>query len=156
MSDSELRSLVSQLQKEVNALKTRVSELEDKVGNNSGRGNNTSSTSGEFEVDGIHFSRNGHYSDPVDYSEYGDVYTIMADGQKIPTINLNETTCIYDSYGRIKSSKSEYPTQTSETNYVYSNKTVKMISTTIYKDPNSSYSESHSELIYHLKWLCIV
>ena len=56
MSDSELRNLVSQLQKEVTALKQRVSELEGKVG--SGGSTSPSLTAG-FDVDGLHFSNSG-------------------------------------------------------------------------------------------------
>ena len=151
MSDSELRSLVSQLQKEVNSLKDRVAELENKIGGNSGRGNSSSTTSGEFEVNGIHFSRGGHHSDPVDYSDYGDCYQIQGDGQKISTISNTKTVYSYDSYGRIISQKTEYPTYTQETSYSYSNKTVKMTMSTQFLDQNSSVRESHTEQVIHLK-----
>lgn len=151
MSDSELRNLVARLQEEVNSLKSRVAELEGKVGNNSGT--NISTGDYAFEVDGIHFSMSGGYCDPIDYYEYGGSYQIINGVRSEVTPGGTIVRNIYDSYGRFLGTKSENSTYVSEVQYSYSNKTVTYKSLTTYKDPksNGGLSESGTSYVYHLK-----
>ena len=122
MSDSELRSLVAQLQQEVNSLKQevtglkqRVAELEGKMGSNTGGG---SAAASGFDVDGLHFDNAGFVEQPVDYYVQSGYTIINGERTDSPAQTFRYT---YDSKGRI--------TKQGNTSYSYSGKTVTMTST---------------------------
>ena len=132
MSDSELRDLVTQLQKEVNNLKQKVAELEGRFNNSGG---STPSLSYGFDVDGLHFNNAGVVENPIDYYKTSG-YTISngVRTESAPTSTQYE----YDSKGRLL----RYGTVT----YSYSGKTVTW--TSLYKAENY---ESSSTYEYHYK-----
>ena len=137
MSDSQLRNLVAELQKEVNSLKQRVAELEGKVGN-SNTGNGASVTPDGFEVDGIHFSHSGFPDSKVDYMDYsGYYYSGGTKYDQTPTTTRYE----YDSKGRIIK-QGVYI-------YTYSNKAYSQ-AYAVEGDTETGYSQ-YLKYVYHLK-----
>ena len=151
LTDTELRKLVSQLQQEINSLKTRVTELEGRISSSS----NPSSPNDRayaFKVDGIHYDMNGTFSDPIDYYELSDSYSITG-GVRTDTPGTNyKYSYTYDSNGRISSILLDASTYLQETQYSYSNNMVTYTYKTTYKNPVSAgTSESGYKTVYHLK-----
>lgn len=146
MSDTELRNLISQLQQEVNALKSRVAELEGKVNAS------TSGSGSSFEVDGLHFSRSGNCENPIDYYENNSSYTII-NGEKTMTEGGYKISYAYDSYGRVSKTTQESSSYLIEYNYTYSGKTSVCTYKTTYKNPSSTggQSESGYTITYHYR-----
>lgn len=132
LSDSELRSLVSQLQQEVNSLKQKVAELESKL---NGSGGSPSSSDGGFVVDGIHFGRNGFPDDKIKQIVTTGYYII--DGKRTdsePSTSIYE----YDTKGRI-CRQAGYAITYSDKSYTY-----------IFDTYNGT-TKTHSELVYTLQ-----
>lgn len=144
MSDSELRNLVSQLQKEVTALKQRVSELEGKIG--SGGSTSPSLTVG-FDVDGLHFDNSGYVEQRIKQSGLEPYSYYIIDGKKTETTSQQGGyTYTYDSYGRL--SKQVLNSSSSELtlSYSYSGKSMTLETITKYKNPSAgSIQESYSK-----------
>lgn len=131
-TDSELRKLVSQLQQEVNSLKQRVAQLEGQINN---QGSGSVASDGGFEVDGIHFGRDGFPDEKVDYMEssgYTIVNGVGTDSQP------GRTQYEFDSKGRIY----KYGSITLS----YSGRTY-----TYTTESQNGTTKTHSELTYHLK-----
>lgn len=125
MSDSELRNLVLQLQKEVNTLKQKVSQLEG----NSGSNNDI----GYFIVDGVRFS-------PLGVPIYNKIkrYTLksttITNGQTTTSETIHDDTeTKYDSEGRLILSISRGTDFDQETSYVYNGKIVSNTTKTTFK-----------------------
>lgn len=119
-SDIDLRNLVAELQKEVNSLNNRVSELEQKAEKNDGK----ATTGGyAFEVDGLHFAMNGRCCDPI--KSYTIERQLLNDGEEAQN-GSGSFEYNYDSYGRLVSSitKSYSDTTGSSYRYSYTDKTV--------------------------------
>lgn len=151
MTDTELRKLVSQLQQEVNSLKSRVAELEGKIGSGSGSGSSIGGAYA-FEVDGVHYSMSGAYCDPLDYYEMVESYQIVNGNRTDATPSVYKISYTYDSYGRIASMTQDMSTYTNVSQYTYSNKSVTINSKQTYKDPAASgQSEYGYKIVYHLK-----
>jgi hypothetical protein len=158
MSDSELRNLVSQLQKEVNSLKERVAELEDKIGGSSGRNTGSTTVGGGFEVNGVHFDRAGNPDSPYDYIEsYKESYAVINGERQDNYMTRTDTKYNYDSYGRISFTEIVYPTYTtvasSKTLYSYSDKTLTTNTVIKYNvsENNGGMSEYGYSTTYHYK-----
>lgn len=151
MTDTELRKLVSQLQQEVNSLKSRVAELEVQINSNSNSGSSTGGTYA-FEVDGMHFTMGGGYCDPMDYYESIGGYQII-NGQRTEYPEGNyKVAYTYDSKGRIASTTQDMSTTTNVNLYSYSNKTITISTKQTYKEPLSNgLSEIGGSIVYHLK-----
>lgn len=132
VSDSELRNLVSRLQQEVNTLKQKVTELESKLNNSSGH---TSNTDSGFEVDGIHFSKNGFPDSVIDKSV--QTYYYIRNGQQSESVT-STFNYEYDSKGRIQIA--------GEQKYSYYDKSYKVTSET----GDNDYL-LHNEVTYYLK-----
>lgn len=144
MSDSELRNLVSQLQREVNALKQRVSELEGKV---SGGGSTSPSLTAGFDVDGLHFNNAGYVEQRIKKSGVDPYSYYIIDGEK--TESTSEQVgyvYTYDSQGRL--SKQAMSTSSSELTLSYSYSGISVTTETItkYKNPSAgSLQETYSK-----------
>ena len=94
MSDSELRSLVANLQEEVKALKEEVAELKNKISSSG-----ISSQSSGFDVDQLHFNNQGVVEMK---SKHHSVESKMVYSTgDIASDNSYEYDCEYDSYGRL-------------------------------------------------------
>ena len=146
MSDSELRNLVAQLQKEVNNLKQKVAELEGKV-NNSGSSNpSTPSITYGFDVDGLHFDNAGYVEEKIDRSGYDSYSYYIIDGKKTETSSTTDGMRYeYDEYGRMTKYVQDSGSAETTMTYTYSGKTRTLETFTKYENPTAgSLQESYS------------
>lgn len=129
MSDNELRKLVAQLQQEINALKSRVAELEGKVGNGSGN----SESNGMFKVDGVWFLPTGSACSRIKSSKGTTTTTYLSTGETTTSNSFSESNTTVDSFGRLLRIDYNLPDNYEYyyTEYSYNGKVVN--STTAYK-----------------------
>lgn len=148
MSDTELRKLVSQLQQEINSLKSRVAELEGKVSNGSGS-SSTTVTTGMFNVDGLWFLPTGYVCGRVKNGHTVTTQKILTTGEITTTESEAYNVTTIDSYGRITKSDSAYLSSGFDyyyTDYSYSGKTVTTV--TAYKTSAVEYRQESTQEYY--------
>ena len=149
MSDSELRNLVAQLQKELNNLKQKVVELEGRVNNSGG---STPSLSYGFDVDGLHFNNAGHVEQRIERSGVDGYSYSIIDGKKTETTSQQGGyTYSYDNKGRLAKQVLSSSTTELSLTYTYSGKSVTQETLTQYKNGsggNLTESYSKSTTIY--------
>ena len=144
MSDSELRNLVAQLQKEVDNLRLKVAELEKQI---SDAGSSTPSISVGFDVDGLHFNNAGQVEERIDRSGIDAYSYYIIDGKKTEnTAEHGIYTYSYDSFGRLSKQVMNSSASEVSLSYNYSGKSVITENVTKYKNPTTgSLQETYSK-----------